>query len=75
MELDQFYTNGWLALLAGGLALEGAALLNKKEGDTLSEHVWAWLKGSNGQAPKSRRIALVAGMAWAAGHFISFGAV
>lgn len=34
----------WLAAIAGSFALiEGIALYNSTPGDTLSEHLWAWL--------------------------------
>lgn len=33
---------GWLLYF---LVFEGLALFNKTEGDTFSEHVWAWLRG------------------------------
>jgi hypothetical protein len=32
----------WLVWIAAFFAIEVPALLNKQDGDTLSEHVWAW---------------------------------
>jgi hypothetical protein len=37
-----WYTLGWLLWFAGFLLLELPALANKRDGDTLSEHVWSW---------------------------------
>jgi hypothetical protein len=37
-----WYTWAWLLWLAWFLAVEGVALANKRDGDTLSEHVWKW---------------------------------
>jgi hypothetical protein len=37
------YTWLWLAIGVAALVLEGVALFNSTKGDTLSEHVWAWL--------------------------------
>lgn len=34
----------WLAWIGMGICLEMFALLNKRDGDTLSEHVWAVYK-------------------------------
>lgn len=63
----------WIALGAIVVLVEGIALLNKKEGDTLSEHVWTWLKVNN----KSKRFTVwrffvLAFMIWLTGHF-TFG--
>lgn len=37
------FTIVWIGLLIAGLVIEGIALFNAKRGDTLSEHLWAWL--------------------------------
>lgn len=39
-----WYTAGWLAWIAAFLLLELPALANKRDGDTLSEHVWRWFR-------------------------------
>jgi hypothetical protein len=56
--------------------VEGAALINKKPGDTLSEHVWSWF-GIRGKPAgyKARRFALLAFMAWLTTHFLTGGYV
>lgn len=37
------YTWAWAAVGVAALVIEGVALFNSRAGDTLSEHVWAWL--------------------------------
>lgn len=39
----------WVVWIAAGALLEVAALLNKTQGDTLSEHVWSLFQSSTGQ--------------------------
>ena len=61
----------WLALFA---VIEGAALLNKQAGDTLSEHVWKWFSvTSKGKGWRSRRFVLLAFLAWLTTHFLTGG--
>ena len=36
------WTWAWLVWLAAFLIIEGAALIDKDRGDTLSEHIWKW---------------------------------
>jgi len=52
--------------------IEGAALLNKEPGDTLSEHVWRWIGKRGNPKPsgyKWRRGALLTTLLWLIGHF------
>jgi len=37
------FTAAWIAVAAAVVVIETVALLNTRHGDTLSEHVWAWL--------------------------------
>lgn len=79
------FTVAWLAWLAYFVVVEGVALFNSKDGDTLSEHVWMWfgtVRSKPGDpAPtkdrsgwtQARRFALVAFMAWLSVHFLSGG--
>jgi hypothetical protein len=39
-----WWTVAYLGLAATFLAVEGAALFNRRPGDTLSEHFWRWLR-------------------------------
>lgn len=41
-----WFTIGWIIIIVAALALETAALLRKKRGDTFSEHAWALLRKS-----------------------------
>lgn len=36
------FTAAWIFWLLMFAAIEGAALVNRKRGDTLSEHIWSW---------------------------------
>jgi len=78
------WTWAWIAWLAAFVVIEGKALLNKAEGDTLSEHVWKWFATSKKAHAKEgtdqpkgsvriRRFALLALMAWLSVHFLTGG--
>lgn len=78
------YTIAWIAWLAAFAAIEGKALLNKREGDTLSEKTWKWFATSKQQSAKEgtdqpkgtvriRRFVLLAGMCWLTVHFMTGG--
>lgn len=55
-------------------AIEGAAIFNKKDGDTLSEHVWRWFSiREKGKGWRSRRFALLAFLSWLSLHFLTGG--
>lgn len=55
-------------------AIEGPALVNRRLGDTLSEHVWKWfsIKEKSFQW-RLRRFTLLAFLAWVSGHFLTGG--
>jgi len=66
---------GWIVIF---LVIEGAALINKERGDTLSEHVWSWfqLKGrKDGKKPWQMvlRFVFVAFWIWLTLHFLTGG--
>jgi len=76
------FTLAWVAWLAIFAVVEGIALANRREGDTLSEHVWEWFgtaRDAGGtDAPKTaiargKRFVLLAFMAWLAIHFLTGG--
>ncbi|WJN63257.1 hypothetical protein [Streptomyces phage phiScoe54] len=71
------WTWAWLAWIGLFLAIEGKALFNKTEGDTLSEHVWKWFGTSKLAKPSGtvrlRRFVLLAFMAWLSVHFLTGG--
>lgn len=74
--------SGWTWLWLGwavyfGL-VEGMALFNSKKGDTLSEHVWAFLGFSEGVRSPSgwtrlRRCLVLVFMAWLSVHLLTGG--
>jgi hypothetical protein len=37
------FTIGWIVIGLAVVVVEGVALMNSRTGDTLSEHLWAWL--------------------------------
>lgn len=69
------YTALWLLWLLQFLAIEGAALLNKRPNDTLSEHIWhVFSIRQKSQGWRVRRFSLLAFLAWLCAHFLSGGA-
>jgi hypothetical protein len=68
------FTVGWLVWIAMFLSIEGAAIFNKKAGDTLSEHVWRWFSiHSKGRGWRARRFSLLSFLAWLVMHFLTGG--
>lgn len=72
------YTVAWLLWIAAFLVIEGAAILDRRRGDTLSEHVWKWFAvrvaaGKTAKARNFRRFALLAFLAWLVIHFLTGG--
>lgn len=68
----------WLGWAVYFLIVEGMALFNSTKGDTLSEHVWAFLGFSNGMRSPTgwtrlRRFVVLAFMAWLTFHFLTGG--
>lgn len=78
--MDKF-TVLWIAWLGAFAIIEGVALTNKQDGDTLSEHVWKWTGIGDISKPRptmtagirARRFALLAFMAWLTLHFLTGG--
>lgn len=70
------FTILWLVWLLFFAIVEGVALVNKVQGDTLSEHVWKWFD-INGKHPvgwdRLRKFTLIAFMAWLTLHFLTGG--
>lgn len=77
MELNKKYTVAWVLWILGFLAIEYAAIKDKKEGDTLSEHVWKVIgtkhKGKKTAAMWAVRIGLGALFVWVIPHFFTAG--
>lgn len=68
------YTWLWIGWLVVFVLIEGAALLHKPYGDTLSEHVWHWAGISGkGRFVKLRRLALLIVVTWLLVHMLTGG--
>lgn len=73
------WTWAWLGWGLYFVIVEGLALVNSKGGDTLSEHVWAWLGYDERQVrpPKGterlRRYLTLGFLAWLVIHFMTGG--
>ena len=66
------FTQAWIVWGGMFLAIEGAAVFNKRKSDTLSEHVWAWFSiKSKGRGWLYRRAALGGFLAWLTIHFMT----
>lgn len=72
----RWYTVGWVVWLLMFGAIEGAALIDKRKGDTLSEHTWRWFSIKHkGRGWRIRRFSLLAFLAWLSAHFMTGGEV
>lgn len=72
------WTIAWLLWIAAFFGIEGPALLNRHNGDTLSEHIRSWFGTDtkrNGPLVRVRRLALLSGLAWLALHLLTNGYV
>lgn len=75
------FTVAWISWIGVFAVVEGIALFNRREGDTLSEHVWQWFGvGRHGKprppitgAVRAKRFVLLAFMAWLSVHFLTGG--
>ena len=75
MKLNPKYTAMWIAWILGFLAIEYAAIKDKRQGDTLSEHVWKVI-GTKHKGPKTAlmwtaRVGLGVLFAWLIPHFFT----
>lgn len=73
-----WWTVAWIAWFAWFAVVEGMALFNSRQGDTLSEHIWAWFGTQHPDKYPSgwtrvRRFVLLAFMAWLSVHFLTGG--
>jgi len=70
--LNEIFTDWWFAWIGLFFVIEGVAVRNKARGDTLSEHVWAFL-GVNGwkvpSYPWARRGIFAGLFIWLGAHF------
>lgn len=69
------YTVAWLAWIAAFFLIEVPPVLEHRQEDTLSDHVWLWFGIPKHPAPptqlRARRLALLALMAWLCAHFLT----
>ena len=69
----------WAAWIVYFLVVEGIALFNSRGGDTLSEHVWAWLGYKDGHvgrptgSQRLRRYLTLGFLAWLVIHLLTGG--
>lgn len=67
-----WYTALWVIWIALFGAIEGAALVDKRKGDTLTEHVRKWFSiGKKSKGWRARRFVLLSFLAWLVAHFLS----
>jgi hypothetical protein len=72
------WTLAWIGWGIYFVIVEGIALRNSTRGDTLSEHVWAFIGFSDGMKyptgwTRLRRFLVLAFMAWLSFHFLTGG--
>jgi len=72
--LNEHYSWLWALWALIFVGVEGVAVFNKKPGDTLSEHVWAWLGNTKRGFPQHggvqvARGVLGLGLTWLMFHF------
>jgi hypothetical protein len=68
------FTMLWIFWIAMFFAIEVPAILNKRRGDTLSEHVWRWFAVTDKPAGwQLRRFILLTFLAWLTVHFLTGG--
>ena len=75
---DWIFTAAWIFIIVWFAVWETIAIVRKKRGDTLSEHVWQWfsLKGGKDKLKPWQaglRFAFLAFWAWLTLHFLSGG--
>lgn len=62
----------WIIWLAFFAAIEGAALIRRKPGDTLSEHIWAWFQIRDKPQQWTVRRGVLAGfLVWLLVHMVA----
>lgn len=72
--LNDAYTWAWGIWALMFVAIEGQAILDKRHGDTLSEHIWKWIGKKGYEKPKwykARRGALGAFLLWLVAHLLT----
>lgn len=80
MTSDTIFTIAWVSVLVWFIVWETWALIRRRRGDTLSEHVWDWFCLRGKKQGKSawciiRRVAFYSFWIWLTVHFLSGGAI
>ena len=66
------WTVAWILWLAMFAVIEGAALIRKGRGDTLSEHIWDWFQIRDKPRQWTVRRAVLAGfLVWLLVHMVA----
>lgn len=60
----------WILWLLAFVGIEGAAVLNKKRGDTLTAHVIRWFNATRAEGWNKKRLTLLASMVGLTAHFV-----
>ena len=60
----------WVVWLLAFVVIEGAAVLNKKRGDTLTAHVIRWFDATREEGWNKKRIVLLVTMVMLTVHFV-----
>lgn len=76
---DTLFTIAWVTVVLWFIVWETIALVRKRKGDTLSEHVWDWFCLRGSKAGKSgwciiRRVLFFGFWIWLTVHFLTGGA-
>ena len=68
------WTTAWILWIVMFFSIEVPALINRRMGDTLSEHIWKWfsMKDKSDQW-RIRRFCLLSGLMWLVAHLLSGG--
>ena len=77
--MDWLFTAAWIAVIVWFVVWEAWAIIRKRRGDTLSEHVWDWFCLRGKKANKSRwciirRVIFFGFWTWLTIHFLTGGA-
>lgn len=68
------FTVAWVFWIAMFAVIEGAAIVRKERGDTLSEHVWRWFSvADKPRGYKMRRFVLLVFLVWLIVHLLTGG--
>lgn len=69
-ELNHFYSGLWAIWILLFFAIEGPAIVDKRPGDTLTEHVrWVFSLRGKGKGWLARRAVWFLFLGWLASHF------